>query len=282
MVPGRHSFVARYFFIFAQLIHHNPSLTIVQNQTLLLLIPVFLFGMRASSLAQQQEDAVAIVRKADERARGKTSIAEMTITTVRPKWTRSMDIKAWTKGNEMALILVKSPAKDKGTTFLKRKKEVWNWLPSLERTIKLPPSMMSQSWMGTDFTNDDLVKESSIVDDYVHKLLGSEKQGDRDCHKIELTPKPEAAVVWGKVVVWVDKKDYIQLRTEFYDENGALSQTMIGADLKMLGGKLLPSRIEMTPADKKGHKTEIAYKSLEFDKPLADSFFTTENMTKVK
>lgn len=249
------------------------------------LFPVLLsFFLTAggSLLAQQPEDAATIVRKTDERMRGKTSIAEMTITTIRPKWTRSMDLKAWTKGKDLALILVKSPAKDKGTAFLKRKKEVWNWLPSLERTIKLPPSMMSQSWMGTDFTNDDLVKESSMVDDYEQKLLGSERQGDRDCHKIELIPKPEAAVVWGKIIIWIDKKDYIELRTEFYDENGELTQIMIGSDLKILGGKLLPSRIEMTPVGKKGHKTEILYKTLDYDKPLADSFFTTENMMKVK
>lgn len=249
---------------------------------LFLLFLVFLLGTSGALPAQQPEDAATIVRKTDERMRGKTSIAEMTITTIRPKWTRSMDLKAWTKGNDLALILVKSPAKDKGTAFLKRKKEVWNWLPSLERTIKLPPSMMSQSWMGTDFTNDDLVKESSMVDDYEQKLLGSERQGDRECHKIELIPKPEAAVVWGKIIIWIDKKDYIELRTEFYDENGELAQTMIGSDLKILGGKLLPSRIEMTPVGKKGHKTEILYKTLEYDKPLADSFFTTENLTKVK
>jgi outer membrane lipoprotein-sorting protein len=232
--------------------------------------------------AQAVEDAVAIVRKADERMRGKTSFAEMTITTVRPKWTRSMDIKAWTKSNQYALILVTGPAKDKGTVFLKRKKEVWNWLPALERSIKLPPSMMSQSWMGTDFTNDDLVKESSMVDDYEQKLLGTEQQGGRDCHKIELIPKPDAAVVWGKIIVWIDQKDYIEMRTEFYDEEGALTQTMIGSDLKMFGGKLLPALLEMTPAGKKGQKTRIVYKTLLFDKPLEDNFFTTENMKKVK
>jgi outer membrane lipoprotein-sorting protein len=247
----------------------------------LLLLPVcFLIGKNLG--AQQVEDATAIVRKADEKVRGKTSIADMSITTVRPKWTRSMEVKAWTKGTELALILIKSPAKEKGTAFLKRKKEVWNWLPALERTIKLPPSMMSQSWMGTDFTNDDLVKESSMVEDYDQKLIGSEKQGERDCYKIELIPKPDAAVVWGKIILWIDKKDYLQLRAEFYDEFGELVQTMIGSDVKMLGGKLLPAHLEMTPAGKKGHKTEIVYKLLEFDKPLADSFFTTENMTKIK
>lgn len=261
----------------------NPPIFVIKTampRYLILVIGALFIG---SSLgAQTTETAVAIVRKSDERVRGKTSIAEITIITVRPKWTRSMDIKAWTKGNDHALILVKAPAKDKGTAFLKRKKEVWNWLPTLERTIKLPPSMMSQSWMGTDFTNDDLVKESSIVEDYEHKLLGTEQQGGLACHKIELIPKPEAAVVWGKILVWIDKKDYNQMRVEFYDEFGALSQTMIGSELKMLGGILLPSRMEMTPAEKKGQSTTMVYKSLVFNKTIADNFFTTEYMSKVK
>ncbi len=233
-------------------------------------------------LAQKTEDATAIVRKADERMRGKTSIAEMSIITVRPKWTRTMDMKIWTKGTQYAMILVQAPAKEKGTAFLKRNKEVWNWLPTLERTIKLPPSMMSQSWMGTDFTNDDLVKESSVIEDYAHKLLGSAMEAGRDCYKIELIPKPEAAVVWGKIILWIDKKEYIQMRTEFYDEEGELSQTMVGSELKMLGGILLPSRMEMIPVGKKGHSTTLLYKSLVFNTPLGDDFFTTVKMSRVK
>jgi outer membrane lipoprotein-sorting protein len=228
------------------------------------------------------QDAKEIVRRADEHARGKTSVAEMTITTVRPKWTRSLEMKVWMKGNDFALLLVQAPAKDKGIAYLKRKKEVWNWLPSLERTIKLPPSMMSQSWMGTDFTNDDLVKEASAVEDYTHKLLGSEKQLDRDCYKIEMIPKPEAAIVWSKVLVWIDKKDYLQLRTEFYDDSGDLVNTMTSSEIKTLGGRLLPTRMTMIPADKKGHKTEILYRSMTYDQPMNDSFFTTDNLSKVK
>lgn len=249
----------------------------MKQQLLLLLF------LAAATIAKPQkvESAYAIVKKADERARGNTSIAEMTITTVRPKWSRDMTIKSWSKGQDLALVLVQSPAKDKGVTFLKRKKEVWNWIPAIERNIKLPPSMMSQSWMGTDFTNDDLVKESSTVSDYDHRLLGSQVQGGRECHKIELIPKPEAAVVWGKLLLWIDKKDYVEMRVEFYDEDGNISQTLVGADLKMLGGRLLPARIEMTPADKPGHRTVIAYNSLVFDQTLADSFFTTENMIRI-
>lgn len=213
--------------------------------------------------------------------RGNTMQAEMVIKTIRPTWTREMGVKTWMKGNEYAMILITSPAKDKGVAFLKRKKEVWNWLPSLERHIKLPPSMMSQAWMGTDFTNDDLVKESSMVNDYDHTLLGSEPMEGRDCYKIQMIPKPEAAIVWGKVLIWVDKKDFLQLRVEFYDEDGKQNSVMIGSDVKMLGGRLLPSKLTMIPAEKPGQKTEIIYKSLHFNKPIDDGFFTPENMTKV-
>jgi outer membrane lipoprotein-sorting protein len=228
------------------------------------------------------QDARQIIQKADEKVRGKTSIGELSITTVRPKWKREMGVRMWSKGTQYALVLVTSPAKDKGITFLKRKKEVWNWLPSLERVIKMPPSMMSQAWMGTDFTNDDFVKESSMVEDYDHELLGSELIGDRDCYKIEMIPKPEAAVVWGKVLVWVDKKDFMQLRSELFDDDLDLSSTMVGSEFKRFGDRLLPSIVEMTPVDKKGHKTIIRYKSLVFDKPLEDSFFSTDNMKRVK
>ncbi|MCB0531929.1 MAG: outer membrane lipoprotein-sorting protein [Lewinellaceae bacterium] len=228
------------------------------------------------------QDAREIVKKADEKARGNSSIAQMTITTVRPKWTRSMELKVWGKGTDYALLLVQSPAKDKGVSYLKRKNEVWNWLPTLERTIKLPPSMMGESWMGTDFTNDDLVKEASVVDDYTHTLLGTEKQAGRDCYKIQMIPKPDAAIIWGKLLMWIDKSEYLELRTEFYDEDGELVNTMIGSEVKNIGGRMLPTKVEMIPAEKKGHKTTITYSSIQFDQPLSDSFFTTNNMTKVK
>lgn len=112
------------------------------------------------------QDARDIVKKADEKMKGKTATANITIQTVRPNWSREMTLKSWSKGNDWSMILVTAPAKDKGIVYLKRKKEVWNWIPSIERNIKLPPSMMSQSWMGTDFSNDDLVKEASVIEDY--------------------------------------------------------------------------------------------------------------------
>jgi outer membrane lipoprotein-sorting protein len=229
-----------------------------------------------------QESARDIIQKAEDRVRGNTSIASMTVRIVRPTWSRELKIKSWTKGKKLALILVTALAKDKGTVFLKRDKEVWNWIPSIERSIKLPPSMMSQNWMGTDFTNDDLVKESSTADDYTHKLTGDTVIAGLDCHRVEMVPKPEAAIVWGKVLVWVDKKDYMQMMVEFYDEDGALINRMTGKNIRMLAGRLLPSVMEMEPLEKKGYKTILIYDQLEFDTPLEDSYFSTQKMKLIR
>lgn len=230
-----------------------------------------LFSIRA-------QDATAIVKRADDNMRGTTSQAEMTIKTTRPTWTREMVVKTWMKGNDYAMILIQAPAKDKGTVFLKRRKEVWNWLPTLERSIKLPPSMMSQSWMGTDFTNDDLVKESSVVQDYTHTIIGDSIIRNRRCFVIQMIPKPEAAVVWGKLIVCIDKENFIELHCRFYDEDGALVNTMNAFDVKLMDERLIPTRIEMIPEDKKNQKTEIIYRKIVFNRAIEDSFFTMEKM----
>lgn len=228
------------------------------------------------------QDAREIIRAADAHAKGKTSVSIMTIQIVRPSWTREMSLKTWTKGNDHALILITSPVKDKGIVYLKRGKEVWNWIPAIERNIKLPPSMMSQSWMGTDFTNDDLVKEASIVEDYDHAIIGDEAIHEMPCHKILMMPKPEAAVVWGKVLMWIEKKDHLMLHAEYYDDAGRLVNTLYASEVKMLGGRRLPARLEMIPADKKGNKTILLYRELAFDGSLSDNIFTTQYMSRVQ
>jgi len=244
---------------------------------LTLLFPLLFFFLFLSA-----QDAREIVKKADEKAKGKTSTASITIQTIRPKWTREMTVKSWSKGNDWAIILITAPVKDKGVVYLKRKKEVWNWIPAIERNIKLPPSMMSQSWMGTDFTNDDLVKEASVVEDYNHSIVGDTTIEGRSSYKIQMLPKPQAAVVWGKILMCIDKKDYLMLHVEYFDEDGKLINTMLASDLKILGGKLLPGRLEMIPAEKKGNKTVLIYNSLLFDKQIDDNFFATQNMPKVQ
>jgi outer membrane lipoprotein-sorting protein len=227
------------------------------------------------------QTAREIIEKTDEKMRGSTSQATLLIRTVRPTWNREMRVKTWEKGRVYSMIYVESPQKDKGIVFLKRKNEVWNWMPSIEKIIKLPPSMMSQSWMGTDFSNDDLVKESSIVNDYTHEFSGDTVISNRNCYLITLTPKAEAAVVWGRLVVAIDKKDLVELHVRFYDEDGVLISTMNAYDVKVMDGRLIPTRMEMIPADKKGQRTEMIYERIVFNKPIADGFFTTEQMKSV-
>lgn len=223
-----------------------------------------------------------IIQRADEKLKGRTNTSTLKMTIIRPSWTREMVMKSWGKGDEYSLILVTSPARDKGTAFLKREQEMWNWQPTIDRVIKMPPSMMSQSWMGSDFTNDDLVKQSSIVVDYTHKLLGKETIEGRECYKLELIPLEDAAVVWGKILIWIDTQEYMQMKTEFYDEDFYLVNTMLGKNVKEMGGKLLPSILEVIPADEEGHKTVVEYLSLDFDTEIQDSFFSIQNMKRVR
>ncbi len=230
----------------------------------------------------QTQVAENILKEAEQKVRGNTSYSEVNIQIIRPSWKRYMSMKAWGKGNDYAIILITSPAHDKGTVFLKRKKEVWNWVPSIERTIKLPPSMMQQSWMGTDFTNSDLVREDSYVNDYSSAITGDSTIEGRDCYKITLLPKPHAGVVWGKVICFISKKDLLELRLEFFDEDGYLVNIMNATDIKTLGGRTLPAKLEMIPQDKPGQKTIMIYQNLLFDKPVDESFFTIQNMQRIK
>lgn len=242
-----------------------------------LLLPFFAL----LTICSNGQTATEILEKSELKMRGNTLQAEIILQIVRPGWMREMKIKTWMKGRDLAVILVTSPAREKGITFLKRQREVWNWIPALEKTIKLPPSMMSQSWMGTDFTNDDLVKESSIVRDYTHRLLGDTLIDGRSCHLLELLPLPETAVVWGKIITAIDKKDYMEMMARFYDEEGALMNSMYGYDVKMMDGRWIPTRYEMIPADKKGQKTVLRYESILFDRPLEDRFFSIDHIRKI-
>lgn len=234
------------------------------------------------SFAAVAQDATEIVRRSEENVRGTQSTSVIEIRTVRPSWERSMVAKTWSKGLDNNLILIAEPARDKGTVFLKRDKEIWNYVPTIERSVKLPPSMMMQSWMGTDFSNDDLVNESSTLVDYEHRITGETTIEGLECWIIEFTPKPDAPVVWGKIVNYISKEDYLQLKGEFYDEDGYLINTMQGLDIKELNGRKLPSRIRMTPAEEEGHYTEMIYRDLNFNAKLSDSFFSIQNMKRLR
>jgi outer membrane lipoprotein-sorting protein len=244
-----------------------------------LLTALLIAATLVPAFSQSAED---ILRKSEENRLGDRSYSEVRMTIVRPSWTREITMKSWDADRAYSLIYITGPARDKGIVYLKREKEVWNWVPSIERNIKLPPSMMSQSWMNSDFTNDDLVREFSIVKDYNSKILGSEEISGLSCYKIEMIPKPEAAVVWGKVIMWVDKADYLQMRSEFYDEDDYLVNTMEASNIKVFDGRKIPSYLEMVPVEEEGHKTILEFLSMDFDVKISDDFFTTQNMKRVR
>jgi outer membrane lipoprotein-sorting protein len=228
------------------------------------------------------QSAAEIIERMEDVMRGESSRAEMTMTIERARYTREVSMKAWALGEDYSLILITAPARDQGTTYLKRNNEIWNYVPNIDRTIKMPPSMMSQSWMGSDFTNDDLVRESSTIEDYEHRILREEEYNGRNAWTLELIPKPDTPIVWGKVLIWVDMEHNIMLKEENYDQRNNLANTIEFQNIGEMGGRIFPSRMVLRPADKPEQRTILEYKSLEFNVDLDPSFFTQQNMRRVR
>ena len=228
------------------------------------------------------QTAKEVVQKADQLMKSNSSYSEVKMTIVKPDWSRTMGLKIWSLEPDYALIYVTEPARDKGTVTLKRKNEVWNWIPSAQKVIKIPPSMMMQSWMGSDFTNDDLVKQSSIVQDYTHKFIGDENINGYDCWKIQLTPKPDAGVVWGKIVSWISKKEYFQLKADYYDEDENIVKSFNGSDPQKMDDRTVLTHWEMVPVDEPGNKTILDYDKIDFNIKIDQSFFSEQNMKRVR
>ncbi len=230
----------------------------------------------------QNLSAKEIIVKADEKNRGESSKGIMSMTIIRPKWERTIVMKNWSKGDENFMIYITEPAKEKGQVFLKVGKEMWNYVPTISRMIKIPPSMMMQSWMGSDFTNDDLVKQSSIVVDYTHTLLKDETLRGHDCYVIELIPHPDAPVVWGKIISWITKDGFNLWKNEYYDEDGFIQNIENGYNIKKMGDRTIPTKFEMIPADEEGKKTVMEILEVEYNINIDDSFFSKQNMKKVR
>lgn len=228
------------------------------------------------------QSAEEIIRKANDKMTGESNSSEMIMKIIRPDWTREIELKSWAKGTEKSLILITAPARDNGTAFLKRDKELWNWQPTINRVIKMPPSMMMQSWMGSDFTNDDLVRESSIVEDYEHQLMKDTVIQGRNAWKIALIPRENAPVVWGKIEAYIEKEDYLQLLFKYYDEDGYLVNTMVLSDIRNIGGRVIPTKMEMIPAENPDQKTMIIYENMQFDISIDDGFFSIQNMKRIR
>ncbi len=224
------------------------------------------------------QTAREIVDRVDRMLRGNSSRADIGMEIATEHWTRSLEMRAWSLGTEYALVRVTAPPREAGTATLKVREEVWNYLPRVDRTIKIPPSLMMGSWMGSHFTNDDLVKESRMIDDY-DIAIGFE--GDREgvpVWEFVLTPKPEAAVVWGRIVEQVRKDDLMPTWARYYDERGNLSRTMTFSDFRRFGGRLVPTVMVIRPADKPAERTTVRYHDLAFDVPLTPGFFSLRNL----
>ena len=232
--------------------------------------------------AQQNLSAKEIIDKADKNMDGESSTSIMSMSIIRPTWERTLEFKNWAMGSEYALTLVTAPAKEKGQTFLKRGNDMWNYLPKIGRLIKLPPSMMSQGWMGSDYTNDDVLKESSMVEDYDHKIISEEEIDGRKCYKIEMIPHEESTIVWGKLLCWVSKADFLFMKTEYYDEDEYLVRTELGREIKEMDGRMIPTILEVIPADEPDQKTVVRIKSINFNVNIKESFFSQQNMKNIR
>jgi len=226
-------------------------------------------------------DAYALVEQSFNYMRGKCSISTVIMTIHRPSWEREMTIKAWTRGQKDSLFYIESPPKDHGNGTLKRGREMWMYNPKINRIIRVPPSMMSQSWMGSDFSNNDLAKSDSLLTDYTHSIMGTEAHDGKRVYLIKSVPKPNAPVVWGMQKLKI-REDLIWLREEFYDEDLQPVKVMQTLEIQMLGGKLYSKVWRMLEVDAKDKYTELTYTSLEFKSSLPDSLFSQTSLRKAR
>lgn len=221
-------------------------------------------------------NATDLIKKSEMQTRGKSLEGTLNMTVIRGQTERKLEVKVWSVGTEKAVVKILAPAKDRDIGNLRIKFDLWQYLPNLERTIKIPPSMMLQNWMGSDFTNDDLVKSTSISRDYTHRLLGEEMLNGTKTYKIECIPKTDAPITWGKILVWLRNPDAVTLKNEYYTENGELSKVMLGADIKTYGTHSVATKLSMKLPRKGENETRLEYTELKFDGEIPQSTFTQE------
>ena len=246
---------------------------------------------RAGELLPAPEGLSAreVARRAEDALRSDRTFMEAAMTVVSPRLSsdRVVRFQSWDdRPGKRSFIRILDPAKDRGTGFLKKHPNLWMYVPRVERTLRIPPSMMLQPWMGSDFTNDDLVNESSELDDYDHRLLGIDPKIEGAealrAYVVEYVPHEDAPVVWGRIVTWIGIAHGTPLRQEFYDEAGELHRVMRFSDVKEVEGRHFPHRWVMTPLDKPGHETRIEVGAIRFDQDFEERIFTTRNLERAK
>ena len=228
--------------------------------------------------ARAETTAAQILDRVDDLYRGRSAHGKMTMKVTNPNYQRELRMEFWSLGTEKTLVRILEPLKERRTATLKNGNNIWNYLPKVDRTIKIPSSMMGGAWMGSDFTNDDLVKEHRLARDYDPRITFRGERGGQSVIEITCTPRPRAAVVWGKVMVSVRAPDFVPLESLYYKENGAIARRMTFSEVRELGGRKIPTKMTVLPVDKPGHSTVVSYQSIEFDVELSPSLFTVENL----
>jgi len=236
---------------------------------ILLLTPICAVG--------EERDATQIVRDAIDHWRGISSYTEMTMVIHRPDWERSMTMRAWTKGQDQSLVRVLEPKKDRGSGTLTDDDSMWTFSPKINRVIKIPSSMMGQSWMGSDFSNKDVARADDIIDQYEHKILQREELDDIVIFEIESVPLEDAAVVWGREVLKI-RDDHVVLEHAFYDQDGELVKKLVSLEVEEMGGRTIAKRQRMVKTDEPDEWTEISVNDVAYEIDLKDSLFTLSNL----
>lgn len=231
----------------------------------------------STGMASGREDATGLVESCFDHMRGEASVSTVEMLIHRPDWERRMTLRTWTLGRSKSLILVTEPAKDRGNGTLKRGSEMWTFNPKVNRVIKLPPSMMSQAWLGSDFSNNDLAKSDSLIEDYTHTLLERRTENGFEVDVVRCEPKPQAPVVWGELRVTI-RDGRILLREEFYDQDGELVKTLTTGEIDSSSGKAFPMVWRMRKADAEGEYTQLRYETLDWREDLPERLFTLGNL----
>ncbi len=242
-------------------------------------VVTIVIGILAALFAQtlRADEARDIVRAAIDYWRGTASVGEMTMTIHRPDWERSMSMRAWTQGDDRSLVRVTAPKKDKGNGTLIDDNNMWSYSPKINRVIKVPSSMMGQSWMGSDFSNKDISRVDDIIDQYEHAVLGEEELDGHTVYQIESIPHEDAAVVWGKEILRI-RDDNVLVDHSFYDQDGELVKVLVSLEIGDMGGRVVAIRQRMNKVDEPDEWTEIVIDSMEYDLELRDSLFTLSNL----
>ena len=234
-------------------------------------------ALLAGTALAEERDATSIVRDAVNHWRGLSSDAVMTMVIHRPDWERTMTMRAWTKGDDRSLVRVLEPKKDRGNGTLTDDNSMWSFSPKVNRVIKIPSSMMGQSWMGSDFSNKDVARADDIVDQYDHTILSVNETGGITIYQIESIPHEDAAVVWGREVLSI-REDHVVTEHRFYDQDGELVKVLTSLEIGEMGGRTIALRQRMGKIAAPDEWTEIAVESVEYDIDLPDSLFTLSNL----